>query len=312
VKFADIGEYIDQPVKSYSSGMYVRLAFAVIAHVDADVLVIDEALAVGDAFFTQKCMRFLRTFMNKGTVLFVSHDTASVKGLCSHAMWLDKGMIKKQGKPKEICENYLEAFFEEQQGTSFVKNKIDQNEKKEVAYKDQRQKFINNSNIRNDIHVFEFNPKGACFGKGDARILKVELHDSIGNPISWIVGGEEVVLKIYAVCTTGMNSPIIGFFVNDRLGQCLFGDNTYITSLNNPISCNENDIIASEFKFYMPRLPVGDYSITVAIANGSQENHVQHHWIHDALIFRSEASSVSSGLVGIPMNDIQLKVKNEK
>ena len=80
--FADIGAFIDQPVKTYSSGMMVRLAFAVIAHVDADILVIDEALAVGDAFFTQKCMRFLRDFMQRGTVLFVSHDTAAVKSLC--------------------------------------------------------------------------------------------------------------------------------------------------------------------------------------------------------------------------------------
>ncbi|NCN97074.1 MAG: ABC transporter ATP-binding protein, partial [Rhodoferax sp.] len=95
--FADIGDFIDQPVKTYSSGMLVRLAFAVIAHVDADILVIDEALAVGDAFFTQKCMRFLRGFMQHGTVLFVSHDTAAVKSLCSHAIWLDKGIVRKHG-----------------------------------------------------------------------------------------------------------------------------------------------------------------------------------------------------------------------
>jgi len=84
--FADIGQFIEQPVKTYSSGMMVRLAFAVIAHVDADILVIDEALAVGDAFFTQKCMRFLRAFMKTGTVLFVSHDTGSVRNLCARAI----------------------------------------------------------------------------------------------------------------------------------------------------------------------------------------------------------------------------------
>ncbi|MGD9877853.1 ABC transporter ATP-binding protein, partial [Desulfococcus sp.] len=116
--FADIGDFIEQPVKSYSSGMYVRLAFAVIAHVDADILVIDEALAVGDAFFTQKCMRYLRKFMKTGTVLFVSHDTASVRNLCTHAIWLEKGNILQQGVPKDVCENYLEAFFEAQQGKS--------------------------------------------------------------------------------------------------------------------------------------------------------------------------------------------------
>ncbi len=89
--FADIGEFIEQPVKSYSSGMAMRLAFSVMAHVDADILIIDEALAVGDAFFTQKCMRYLREFKERGTLLFVSHDSSAVTGLCERAVWLDRG-----------------------------------------------------------------------------------------------------------------------------------------------------------------------------------------------------------------------------
>ena len=93
VAFADIGEFIDQPVKTYSSGMYVRLAFAVIAHVNADTLVIDEALAVGDVFFVQKCMRFLRKFMDEGTIIFVSHDTGAVVNLCNRAFMLNKGQV---------------------------------------------------------------------------------------------------------------------------------------------------------------------------------------------------------------------------
>lgn len=115
--FADIGEFIEQPVKTYSSGMVVRLAFAVIAHVDADILVIDEALAVGDAFFVQKCMRFLRRFMEHGTILFVSHDTSAVINLCNHAIWLANGKIRFQGSSKDASERYLAAMFEsEQQG----------------------------------------------------------------------------------------------------------------------------------------------------------------------------------------------------
>ncbi|WP_139253149.1 ABC transporter ATP-binding protein, partial [Escherichia coli] len=105
--FADIGDYIDQPVKTYSSGMYVRLAFAVIAHVDADILVVDEALAVGDAVFTQKCMRFIRKFKENGTLLFVSHDTQSVINLCDKAIWLHKGEMISSGKAKAITEKYL-------------------------------------------------------------------------------------------------------------------------------------------------------------------------------------------------------------
>ena len=112
VAFADIGDFIEQPVKTYSSGMMVRLAFAVIAHVDADILVIDEALAVGDAFFTQKCMRFLRTFMKTGTVLFVSHDTGAVVNLCNRGVLLDHGSVVMEGHPKEVTEKYLAKLYE--------------------------------------------------------------------------------------------------------------------------------------------------------------------------------------------------------
>ena len=95
--FAEIGQFIDQPVKIYSSGMYVKLAFAVIAHVDADILIVDEALAVGDAVFVQKCMRFIRDFQQRATLIFVSHDVASVQNLCKTGLWLDRGEVKRFG-----------------------------------------------------------------------------------------------------------------------------------------------------------------------------------------------------------------------
>ncbi len=164
VAFADIGDFIEQPVKTYSSGMMVRLAFAVIAHVDADILVVDEALAVGDAFFTQKCMRFLRGFMKKGTVLFVSHDTASIRNLCNYAVWLEKGQVIQEGAPKEVCELYLEAFYEAQQGkSSTTKLKAFKKPDGSLPIKDQRLEFINTSNLRNDLQIFEFDPDAPSF-----------------------------------------------------------------------------------------------------------------------------------------------------
>ena len=109
VTFADIGDFIEQPVKTYSSGMMVRLAFAVIAHVDADILVVDEALAVGDAFFTQKCMRFLRGFMKSGTVLFVSHDMGRVQQLCTKAILIKNGKLAKKGSTNDVIKTYLQG-----------------------------------------------------------------------------------------------------------------------------------------------------------------------------------------------------------
>lgn len=313
IAFADIGEYIEQPVKTYSSGMMVRLAFAVIAHVDADILVVDEALSVGDAFFTQKCMRFLRRFMKTGTVLFVSHDTGSVKGLCSHAFWLEKGQVFREGEPKEVCEFYLEAFIEAQQGKSYT-TRLKPSKKPDAVLpdKDQRLAFINNSNLRNDLQVFKFDPDAQSFGKGGARIDHVYLLDEHQHPLSWVVGGETVRLRVAASTDKDLESPIIGFFVKDRLGQTLFGDNTYVTYQDKPVCCLKGQGFEADFVFKMPLLPIGQYSITAAIASGTQDNHEQHHWIHDAIIFKSESSSVAGGLVGIPMLEISLCKKETK
>jgi len=312
VAFADIGPFIDQPVKMYSSGMMVRLAFAVIAHVDADILVIDEALAVGDAFFTQKCMRYLRSFMKTGTVLFVSHDTASVRNLCTEAIWLEKGRILQQGPPKEVCENYLEAFYEAQQGKSTTTRikKIKRDEEGRIPFKDQRAAFINASNLRNDLQLFDFDPEAPSFGKGAAQITSVKFLDAHGAPLSWIVGGEDVVLRVQVLAHQPLQSPIIGFYVKDRLGQCLFGDNTWLSYMDHPVACEAGQYLEADFAFQMPRLQAGSYSITVAVAEGDQDDHVQHHWIHDAVFFKSESTSVAGGLIGIPMKEIKLDVED--
>ncbi len=309
VTFADIGDFVNQPVKTYSSGMMLRLAFAVIAHVDADILIIDEALSVGDAFFSQKCMRFLRDFIKKGTVLFVSHDTSSVKSLCNHAVWLEKGQMQREGTPKEVTELYLEAFYEEQQGKSNL-NTIKTSKKTLRSHSplttDQRMQFINYSNLRNDLQIFKFNPDAAAFGKGGAEIIDVHLLDENQNLLSWVVGGEKVTLCITAHIKQPLSSPIIGFMIKNRLGQDLFGDNTFLTYSENPIFCEEDSELQAMFSFYMPLLPSGEYSVGVAIAQGTQANHDQHHWIHDSLIFKSESSFVASGLIGIPIQEIKL------
>ena len=311
--FADIGEFIDQPVKTYSSGMLVRLAFAVIAHVDADILVIDEALAVGDAFFTQKCMRFLRDFMQNGTVLFVSHDTNAVKNLCNHAIWLDKGHMREQGTAKEVSEAYLREFYAQQQSMAGNDEAIPTPAKPSAqALADQRLPWLNASNLRNDLQIFPYDPQAASFGEGGAQIVEVSLCDSHGQALAWAVGGEAVRLRIAAHARQMLARPILGFVVKDRLGQVLFGDNTYLDYQDKPVHCNAGDILVAEFAFQMPRMPAGDYTITASIADGTQQEHVQHHWVFDALAFRSECSSASAGLVGLPMHDISLRVQHDK
>lgn len=307
VAFSEIGEFIDRPVKTYSSGMFVRLAFSIIAHVDADILIVDEALSVGDAFFVQKCMRFLRAFMEKGTVLFVSHDTASIVNLCDRAVWIERGEKKMEGTAKDVSEAYLAALFK-QHNRTIEKNEKNTDSIQKVSYKDMRLDFINNSKFRNDIELFSFNDASKQFGEGGAEIYDIKLENIHGESLSWVVGGESVKLRIKVRCIKSMYSPIIGFYVKDRLGQTLFGDNTYVSYLENPLTVQPNENMDCAFEFHMPILPVGEYSICVAIAEGTQHEHTQHHWIHDAIIFKSHSSSTVTGLVGIPMKKISISV----
>ena len=104
-----------------------------------------------------------------------------------------------------------------------------------------------------------------------------------------------------------ISAPIVGFFVKDRLGQTLFGDNTCITYMSSPVGMSAGERFEALFTFRMPILPVGDYSICVAVAEGTQMEHLQHHWIHDAILLKSHSSSVCTGLVGIPMRHVQLR-----
>ena len=314
--FADIGDFLDQPVKTYSSGMLVRLAFAVIAHVDADVLIIDEALAVGDAFFTQKCMRFLRKFMETGTVLFVSHDTNADKSLCNHAIWLDKGRLRQQGAPKDVCEAYLSALYADQGSGDGVQEGADAAPPPEAppaaALVDARLPWLNASNLRNDLQIFGFDESAASFGAGGAHITGATLCNAEGQPLAWAVGGEPVLLRIEARATQPLASPIIGFIVKDRMGQVLFGENTFLSYQKAPVACAAGQTLAAEFAFVMPRMMPGDYSITAAIADGTQQQHVQHHWVFDALTFRSECTSASAGLLGLPMQRVKLRLAHDE
>jgi len=310
VEFADIGDFIDQPIKMYSSGMVLRLAFAVIAHVDADILIVDEALAVGDVFFVQKCMRFLRDFIKKGTLLFVSHDTPAVVNLCTRAILLSHGRIEMEGDPKDVAEHYLEELYREKQETHKA-NEIQIAEGIDGNcddFHDMRRDLIISSNLRNDIEVFRFDPDSPSFGAGGAKIVSVKLLSTEGKALSWVVGGEMVKLKVTCKILKPMSSPIVGFYIKDRLGQTLFGDNTYLTYRNSKINLAPGQTLEAVFEFRMPILPQGDYSICAAIAEGTQEEHTQHQWIHDAVIIKSHSSSASTGLVGIPMKKIAMTV----
>jgi len=277
----------------------MRLAFAVIAHAQADILVIDEALSVGDFFFTQKCMRFLHNFQKTGTILFVSHSTDAVLNLCGRALWLDEGRLRVGGHTKEVCESYLASFQDE------VRTKV-------RADSENTATNVAAAHSSNNMEIALFNPNATWFGCRGATIIDVRFESSGGQPLVSIEGGRDVVLSIRARADRDIIKPIIGFYFKDRLGQNLFGDNSFETYREADLTLHPGDEIEARFAFQIPILRAGDYSICAAIAEGTQEEHVQHHWIHDALVLKSIDKANHTGLVGVSMQLIEMNLRKQK
>ncbi len=314
VAFADIGDFLDQPVKTYSSGMQLRLAFAVMAHVKADILIIDEALAVGDAYFTQKCMRFMRQFLAEHTVILVSHDTGAVVNLCQRVLVLKNGRMDYLGEPKKAVARYLADLYNEPEKEQDETLAVDGASSELVIsddYVDQRREWINNSNLRNDLVMPTFvSGLTQGFGNGDAVIKNVRFMDNFGRSLHTVVGGEEVILEITTIWRRVLFSPNVGFLVRDRLGQDLFGDNTCLDSLREPLTLTHDDQeTVCRFVFRMPILPKGEYSLCVAATAGNQYEHTVCEWLTEALIFQSVSASVCTGLVGVPMKKIEFRTE---
>ncbi len=299
ITFADIGDFIDQPVKTYSSGMYVRLAFAVIAHVDADILVIDEALAVGDMVFTQKCMRYMRRFMETGTILFVSHDTGTISNFCSKAVWLNHGTVSMFDETEDVTKGYLEFCSREIYGDKVSVESLREDDQLDLDEADER------VDQETEVSIFKNIENSDGWKTGVAEITSVDLLRLDGKESSVFLGGEKVMLRIGALTHKPLKSPILGFFVKDRLGQSLFGEHTYTYSPD--YSVGSGTKLIAEFMFTLPLLPDGEYAMTVSIADGDPWDHVQHHWLHDAVILKVQSPKLRYGLVGIPFERVSLR-----
>lgn len=308
VNFADIGEFIDQSLKTYSSGMVVRLAFSVIAHINADILVIDEALSVGDVVFNQKCMNFLRSFKKKGTLLFVSHDISAVQNLCDRSIWIDQGKIKKIGSSKEISQVYLKHTLQSIYGES---------EQLEDTAEDVPEDLDDTPTYTEEVINYESNfsfndnlDKAKGWKTNAAEITSVNIHSLSKNKNTILRGGEHVRLIIKALTHQDLEKPIIGFVVKDRLGQDLFGENTLVIKTQE--TAKQGSIVRAEFDFMLPMLPNGDYAVMASIADGDMEGNVQHHFLHDACIIKVWSSKVRWGLVGLRFDRVILDTSSEK
>lgn len=271
LEFADIGDFIYQPVKTYSSGMFVRLAFAIAININPEILIVDEALSVGDMRFQQKCYRKIREIKKNGTVLFVSHDTGALANFCDRIIWLDGGKIYKEGRPDEILDEY-QAFMsydiKEMEAITVYSQEDDDNKEKDENINKEKIETI----------------KAKAFGNGKGAFKKVALLDYESNKnVSVVTGGQKVILDVIVKAKENIDMPILGFNFKDALGNILTVTNNCFEKVNlDPINAGEEKHYRWVFEF--PHMRSGKYTYDIALANGTYHAHEQVQWINDALV----------------------------
>ena len=296
IAFADIGDFVEQPVKSYSSGMLMRLAFSVAIHVDPDILVIDEALAVGDARFRHKCMARIRDLKDKCTILFVSHDMNAVLSLCDRAIWLDKGRMVMSGEPKEIARLYTEATYE---GTGKVFNQQDALGQETLTTEISQ---LSTGPDKGDNVVASTLVEGGqadSFGTGKAKIISSQLVGVNGETKKNIFCGDQLSLIFSMQLKESLERPIVGFGVADRLGLMVMGFHDLVTNDKELKLFTQGNVVEVKYSFVWPDLNSGTYAFTLAIADGVMEDHKQQHWIHEAFVVNCIREEPLHGMFGM-------------
>jgi lipopolysaccharide transport system ATP-binding protein len=280
VKFADIGDFIGQPVKTYSSGMMVRLAFAVIAHVDADILVIDEALAVGDAVFTQKCMRFINAFRKDKILLFVSHDMQAITNVCSKAIWLKNGQAMAVGDTTEV----INAYHKEVISDSAYESQKNYDDIDAIAENNNHGLTVDDSDSwKNDLlHNNQLNFKRTEVGRGHTLIKAAYISNNTNGDLIF-KGGEFTSIKYLLKTQEDIKGLLVGFTLKDRLGQKIIEENMGNFVKSQPWVVQKDSDVGVTLTFNMPYLRSGVYMLDLAVAEGSIDNHISDSWIYDAI-----------------------------
>lgn len=273
IEFADIGEFINQPVKNYSSGMFVRLAFATQIFSEPDILIVDEALSVGDIRFQQKCYRAMDQLMKDKTVILVTHDTGAVTRFCQRVIWLNHGEVMFDGDTVEGLKRYQEYL---------INQSIEDNEGGDL-YVD-KSKSIEEVKIEGNVDsipelVTDAKPKG----NGDAVITRAAILNEKNEVVDVLEPHQNIRCVFVAEYRKHIERPILGIEVFDRLGNVIFSVNTEMIGVQLP---EADGTVRYDIKLKLPLLNKGEYTISPGLASGFQDSHVQMCWIDDALSFR--------------------------
>ena len=275
-EFAEIGEFIDQPVKTYSSGMAIRLGFSVAIHVDPEVLIVDEALAVGDIYFRQRCMRKVHELRDRGvTILFVSHDVGDVKAIGDRVMWLDRGEIRELGDPEQVVTKYLAAMTE-----------------KDAAYlhvKEHPTALRDSGPFRAPEIVTHIPNIDHRFGDSRAEVLGIAIQDAYGAPLPLLEPDTSIVIRISVRAIEPIASPVIGFIVRNHMGLDFAGTNTAREAVEVP-AMSAGDIYTADFHVHLPHLYPSCFSFSPAIADGTLHSYTICDWIDNAITLQMSAT----------------------
>jgi len=260
--FAEIGEFLDQPVRTYSTGMYVRLAFATAIHVDPDILLVDEALAVGDAIFQHRCIQKIKEFQASGkTIVFVTHDLVAVKSICDLGVFLHHGHVVKVSDPEEVVNLYLAHVAEREasrSGQAYGKAAGRSTEPPTDSAAEGGPVLY-----RVDPH---FDERASLFrhGTGDARIRNVEVLDDRGRPLAAVPFGQSVCVRIHVEFLADAPEPIVGYLLRDARGVDILGVNTW--EERRPLGPRRaGERVVVDFTTPLPLHP-GSYSVNPAVA----------------------------------------------
>ena len=301
--FADIGAFMDQPLKRYSSGMHARLAFALCANVDADVLVIDEILSVGDAAFQQKCMRFLNRFRMRGTLLFVSHDSAAVVKLCDRALWLERGQVRGFGVAKEISRLYLAAQAEEktEDRTQF---QIGGRTRHVAPAQGPDRMLLPKDRRGEDPAQLLFDAGDPPAAEGGGEIEAAGFYAPTGEKLHVATGGEVVEVRIALRARRDLADAVFAFVVRDRLGQIIFSDDTSSFAAQQLAG---GESVSAKFRFLLPYLANGAYALESFVfeRNAAAPKLLQHRAEKEFLYVQSPHPS--NGLANVAMRGVSLR-----
>jgi ABC-type polysaccharide/polyol phosphate transport system ATPase subunit len=288
VEFADIGDFINQPVKNYSSGMFARLAFAVAISIEPEILIVDEALSVGDIFFQIKCYKKFEELKSKGTtILFVSHDLESVKRMCDRVLWIEQGKQRMFGDRNEVCNAYFNLRMQKQ------------NENAEI-HKNSETENILSEKIEEEHHRYP----GVSAKTGDITSDRVQIKSAFilneeQQIIGSLVGDKKYSVEVVVQVNDDISQIIVGFNLTNAKGIDFFGMNTY-DHTRKWIDVKNGDLIHVSFEFTMPKIARGNYALDCAVAEGIQEEHIMLTWLHGVHEVEVTWKGYEFGVVTIP------------